>query len=139
MYRDLAPPHPRSLRDPDAVAKRRSLLTEKHLIKLATYVENLRTMGRGEVPNFDPLDGGDGAQALFLFEKPVAAARRPGTGTKPSLSSTTQSGRRSTLAFPIYLLRQANLIYGGAFLVKRYSPCAVAETRYHLRSWSRRT
>ena len=27
-------------------------------------------MGRGEVPDFDPLDGGDGAQALVLFEKP---------------------------------------------------------------------
>jgi len=27
-------------------------------------------MGRGEVPNFDPIDGGDRARALFLFEKP---------------------------------------------------------------------
>jgi hypothetical protein len=45
-------------------------LKEKHAIKLAAYVEELRAMGCGEVPDFDPLDGGDGAQVLFLFEKP---------------------------------------------------------------------
>lgn len=27
-------------------------------------------MGRGEVPDFDPMDGGESAKALFLFEKP---------------------------------------------------------------------
>jgi hypothetical protein len=30
----------------------------------------LRAMGRGEVPDFDPLDGGHTATVLFLFEKP---------------------------------------------------------------------
>jgi hypothetical protein len=30
----------------------------------------LRALGRGEVPDFDPLDGGHTAKVLFLFEKP---------------------------------------------------------------------
>jgi len=70
MLQDLAPECPRSLRDPDAIAKRRSLLSERHVLNLATYVEELRALGRGEVPDFDPLDGGDEARVLFLFEKP---------------------------------------------------------------------
>jgi hypothetical protein len=37
---------------------------------LAAYVERLRRHGLGDVPDFDPLDGGTSAQALFLFEKP---------------------------------------------------------------------
>lgn len=86
MLQDLAPAYPRSLRDPDAVARRRSLLSEKHALKLAAYVEGLRAMGRGEVPDFDPLDGGDGAKVLFLFEKPgpmtstERGQERPGSG-----------------------------------------------------------
>lgn len=64
------PDHPRALRDPAAVAKRRALLAEQKARPLAEYVTRLRGMGRGEVPDFDPLDGGHRAQALFLFEKP---------------------------------------------------------------------
>ena len=64
------PDYPRSLRDPAAVAKRRALLAEQKAQPLAEYVTRLRGMGRGEVPDFDPLDGGYRAQVLFLFEKP---------------------------------------------------------------------
>jgi hypothetical protein len=45
-------------------------LTEKHAIKLTAYVQDLRAFGRGEVPDFGPLDGGDVARVPFLFEKP---------------------------------------------------------------------
>jgi hypothetical protein len=65
-----APNEPRSLRDLTAVAKRRELLAEQSARTLADYVMRLRAMGRGEVPDFDPLDGGHTAKVLFLFEKP---------------------------------------------------------------------
>jgi hypothetical protein len=62
--------YPRSMRD-EAVRKRRvAMLSEPHIAPLATYVADLRTRGLGEVPDFDPLDGGAGARVLFLFEKP---------------------------------------------------------------------
>jgi hypothetical protein len=37
---------------------------------LTSYTTKLRRCRRGEVPEFDPLDGGSTAQLLFLFEKP---------------------------------------------------------------------
>jgi hypothetical protein len=58
------------LRNPVVVAKRRTLLAEQYARTLADYVLRLRAMGRGEVPDFDPLNGGHRARALFLFEKP---------------------------------------------------------------------
>lgn len=70
MGKVAKPTQPRTLRDPAAVARRRSLLTSGRAKVLADYARGLRGMGRGEVPDFDPLDGGKGAKALFLFEKP---------------------------------------------------------------------
>ena len=40
-----------------------------HMVQLKTFAERLRGPGL-EVPDFDPLDGGVEARALFLFEKP---------------------------------------------------------------------
>jgi uracil-DNA glycosylase len=61
---------PRSLRDPVVHRQRTAMLLEPHIAPLSKYAARLRAMGRGEVPNFDPLDGGTNAQVLFLFEKP---------------------------------------------------------------------
>jgi hypothetical protein len=60
--------------------------TETTGSKLGAYAEDLRAMGLGEVPAFDPLDGGDRAKVLFLLEKPgpmtsIERGRdRPGSG-----------------------------------------------------------
>ncbi len=60
----------RSLGNPEEIARRRALLENAHVAPLTTYVARLRAMDCGEVPDFDPLDGGTAARAWFLFEKP---------------------------------------------------------------------
>jgi hypothetical protein len=47
---------------------------------LAAYAAQLRARGLGEVPEFDPCDGGVDAEILFLFEK-------PGPMTEPTVGS----------------------------------------------------
>jgi hypothetical protein len=60
------------------------MLGQSHIAKLTTYASKLREGGDVEVPDFDPLDGGGDARALFLFEKPgpmtAESGRRPGSG-----------------------------------------------------------
>lgn len=60
----------RSLSDPDVQKRRREMLTMPHVAKLTAYAAKLRLRGSVEVPDFDPLDGGEDARVLFLFEKP---------------------------------------------------------------------
>lgn len=76
---------PRSMRDPAVVARRRAMLQEDHIAPLTAYAARLRQMGLGQVPDFDPLDGGIEARVLFLFEKPGpmtadGSAKRSGSG-----------------------------------------------------------
>lgn len=61
---------PRSMRDAGVRERRRAMLTEPHIAPLNLYTAKLRQQGSGEVPEFDPFDGGIGAEILFLFEKP---------------------------------------------------------------------
>ncbi|WP_206030190.1 uracil-DNA glycosylase [Roseomonas sp. AR75] len=76
---DLASDRPRALRDGDARMRRRAMLALPHMQPLATFAERLRLARPGtEVPDFDPLDGGVNAQALFLFEKPGPMAGSSG-------------------------------------------------------------
>jgi hypothetical protein len=60
------------------------MLHEPHIEPLTRYAAKLRRSGTGEVPEFDPLDGGVNAQVLFLFEKPgpmtANEGKRPGSG-----------------------------------------------------------
>lgn len=60
---------PRSLCDPAERTRRQQMLTLPHMAALNAYVGCLRTP-EIEVPNFDPLDGGADARALYLLEKP---------------------------------------------------------------------
>ena len=48
------------------------------LSPLTAYVDTLRAQNRGQVPDFDPLDGGVEARLLLLLEKP--GPRPPGAG-----------------------------------------------------------
>jgi uracil-DNA glycosylase len=61
---------PRLLRDPAQIARRRSELGQPHIKPLTEFAQSLRDRGYGDVPDFDPWDGGISAQILFLFEKP---------------------------------------------------------------------
>jgi len=75
------PSQPRSLSAETARTIRRGMLDRDHMISLCGHVERLRKQGCGEVPNFDPLDGGNRAQVLFLFEKPGPMTDERGRGS----------------------------------------------------------
>jgi hypothetical protein len=63
---------PRSLRTPEAIAERLSKINEPHVAELTNYIRQLRQRfpDSWEFPDFDPYDGGQDADLLFLMEKP---------------------------------------------------------------------
>ncbi len=69
---------PRSLRDPELRLRRRSMLDMPHVAPLTAFAAELRANRAGDVPDFDPLDGGTGARLLFLLEKPGPATSAQG-------------------------------------------------------------
>jgi uracil-DNA glycosylase len=75
---------PRSMRDASVRERRKAMLHHPHIERLTSYAAKLRERGPGEVPEFDPLDGGVDARVLFLFEKPgpmtAYGGKRPGSG-----------------------------------------------------------
>ncbi|QHA86806.1 uracil-DNA glycosylase [Serratia rhizosphaerae] len=71
---------PRSLRSADAINAKNALLNEPHVEQLTKYVEELKIRHPGwEFPYFDPHDGGQDADILFLLEKP-GPKTSPGRG-----------------------------------------------------------
>lgn len=66
------------LKLPEFIAGRRAELTKEHIAPLAKFAESLRGGEMGEIPDFDPWDGGTRARALFLFEKPSSKAAASG-------------------------------------------------------------
>lgn len=82
MTVDVADDYPRSMRDAGVRKRRKAMLSEPHMVNLSAYANELRGRGLGEVPDFDPLDGGVDARALFLFEKPgpMTSEARGGSG-----------------------------------------------------------
>ena len=72
----------RSLRSSENIAERGKLLAEAHMAALARFVTELRVAEPSkEFPDFDPLDGGTGADILFLFEKPGPMTSAAGFGS----------------------------------------------------------
>ncbi len=75
---------PRSMRDEGVRERRKQMLKLPHVAPLTDYAEKLRGRPLVQVPDFDPLDGGIHARALFLFEKPgpmtAINGRRIGSG-----------------------------------------------------------
>jgi hypothetical protein len=72
------------MRDANVRQRRKDMLNMPHILPLAAYSAQLRERNMGEVPDFDPLDGGVDARVLFLFEKPgpmtAEAGNRAGSG-----------------------------------------------------------
>ena len=69
---------PRAMRDPHERSRRRALLRLPHVAALTQYAEDLRRRRDWQVPDFDPLDGGVEAEAMWLFEKPGPQAAASG-------------------------------------------------------------
>ena len=69
---------PRSMRDPDTLQRRITMLHSPHMGRLVEHVSELRNRDLGKVPDFDPLDGGIEARVLFLLEKPGPKAFKSG-------------------------------------------------------------
>lgn len=66
----ILPSEPRSLRSDVVITARRQSRSRYQMKPLNDFVADLRAEGRGFVPDFDPFDGGVGAEILFLMEKP---------------------------------------------------------------------
>ena len=49
---------PRTLADQEALQQRNDMLELPHIAPLTKYVHELRAEGFGDVPYFDPMDGG---------------------------------------------------------------------------------
>jgi uracil-DNA glycosylase len=64
----------KSLASLEAVAERRAALARPHMQALVAFVQRLRDMAPAGVPDFDPFDGGNEAECLFLLEAPGAKA-----------------------------------------------------------------
>ncbi|OTA17427.1 hypothetical protein Xbed_03334 [Xenorhabdus beddingii] len=74
---------PRSLRFAAAVSAKNALLYEPHIEQLTKYVEGLKIKYPDwQFPYFDPHDGGQRADILFLLEKPgpKTSPERGGSG-----------------------------------------------------------
>lgn len=74
---------PRSLRAIEAIKAKNSLLYEPHIEQLTKYVDGLKIKHPDlEFPYFDPHDGGQLADILFLLEKPgpKTSPERGGSG-----------------------------------------------------------
>ena len=88
----------KSLADHNNVLARLKLLEEKHILPLTRYVENLRQHGFGQVPYFDPLDGGINSRVLFLMEKP---------GPKAAISNFISRDNNDNTASNIFKFTEA--------------------------------
>jgi uracil-DNA glycosylase len=84
------------------------MLQEGHMARLTAYVARLRRMGLGQVPNFDPLDGGDEARILFLFQKP-GRMTSDGSGKKAGSGFISRNNDDAAAEATFKLMNEAGL------------------------------
>lgn len=82
---------PRLLKSQDEIERRKEMLSEPHMMPLADYISKLRKSDFGDIPDFDPCDGGVNAQALFLFEKPGPKAFESGFISRNNNDQTAEN------------------------------------------------
>jgi uracil-DNA glycosylase len=88
-----APDRPKLLADPAARAARRAALALPHAAPLAAYAAALRAEAgpTARVPDFDPWDGGVGAECLFLLEAPGPRAVASGFVSRDNPDETAKN------------------------------------------------
>lgn len=74
------------------------MLSRPHMMALASYAAGLRSRRLGDVPDFDPYDGGTSSRALFLFEKPGPKAFESGFISRNNNDSTAENTFQFMLA-----------------------------------------
>ena len=89
---------PRSMRDAGVRERRKAMLHLPHVADLTKFAAQLRECGTGEVPDFDPLDGGRDARVLFLFEKPGPMTAE-GTGSGFISRNNDDPSAEATIGF----------------------------------------
>ncbi len=99
---------PRSMRDAGVRQRRRAMLGLPHMVQLKTFAEKLRRPGL-QVPDFDPLDGGVEARALFLFEKPGPMTTEEGSGKRSGSGFISRNNDDPTAEATFNFMRQAGL------------------------------
>jgi uracil-DNA glycosylase len=83
---------PKCLRDRSQCAARVALLHSPLIGPLTAFVESVRSeAGEASVPYFDPLDGGIGAECLFLLEAPGPQAVRSGFVSRNNPDETAKN------------------------------------------------
>ena len=83
----------RSLANPQIQSERIRALQAPHMTKLNAYVEGLRAR-KGDVPFFDPFDGGSGARLLLLLETPGRSAAAIRFTSRDNPTGTARTLRR---------------------------------------------
>jgi hypothetical protein len=78
-----------------------------HIAPLTALAAGLRGHATPVVPDFDPLDGGIEAQALFLFEKPGPMAA--GSGERPGSGFISRNNDDATAHATFEFMRQAGI------------------------------
>jgi hypothetical protein len=94
----------RSMRFRDVRERRRRMLRCWRVAPLTAYAAKLRRRRLGEVPEFDPLDGGVEAAILFLFEKPG-----PMTATEGGSGFISRKNDDSTAHATFNFMRRARM------------------------------
>ncbi len=90
---------PKSLQYEDVRRRRLDAIHATHVEPLTEYVHGLHKRGFGEVPYFDPLDGGVKARILFLFEKPGPKTSVEGGGSGFISRNNNDETAAATFAF----------------------------------------
>ena len=84
---------PKMLGRDEAIRERKAQLHQPHMAALTTFVADLRReIGPSfYIPDFDPWDGGIGAELLFLLEAPGAKARDSGFVSRNNPDETAKN------------------------------------------------
>jgi uracil-DNA glycosylase len=90
---ELGENSPKSLRNPEEIRYRNSLLQKPHIQPLTLFIEKMRIEKGPDflIPYFDPCDGGIFARVLFLLEAPGPQAIKSGFVSRNNNDETAKN------------------------------------------------